>query len=97
MKLKFLGQIFQNFSNAKFHENPSSGSRVVPCGRTDRRDMLIVALSNFTKASKRSTELIYVAPCRLVEIWVGIVFQQTKVITVGTVDQSKSTTADVEL
>ena len=24
--------------NIKFHENPSSGSRVVPCGRTDRHD-----------------------------------------------------------
>ena len=23
--------------NIKFHENPSSGSRVVPCGRTDGR------------------------------------------------------------
>jgi len=22
----------------KFHKNPSSGSRVVPCGRTDRHD-----------------------------------------------------------
>ena len=25
-------------SNIKFHENPSSGSRVVPCGQTDRHD-----------------------------------------------------------
>jgi hypothetical protein len=35
MKLEFSGQIFENYSNIKFHENPSSGSRVVPCGRTD--------------------------------------------------------------
>jgi len=28
--------IFEKYSNAKFHENPSSGSRGVPCGRTDR-------------------------------------------------------------
>jgi hypothetical protein len=27
---------FGKYSNIKFHENPSSGSRVVPCGRTDR-------------------------------------------------------------
>jgi tRNA U38,U39,U40 pseudouridine synthase TruA len=37
MKLRFSQQIFGKFSNIKFHENPSSGSRVVPCGRTDRR------------------------------------------------------------
>ena len=28
--------IFEKYSNAKFDENPSSGSRGVPCGRTDR-------------------------------------------------------------
>jgi len=26
----------KNHSNTKFHENPSSGSQVVPCGETDR-------------------------------------------------------------
>jgi len=26
---------FQKYSNTKFYKNPSSGSRVVPCGRTD--------------------------------------------------------------
>jgi hypothetical protein len=26
---------FEKYSNIKFHENPSSGSRVVPCGQTD--------------------------------------------------------------
>jgi len=38
MKLEFSGQIFEKNSNIKFHENPSSGSRVVPCGQTDRHD-----------------------------------------------------------
>jgi hypothetical protein len=28
-------QIFEKYSNTKFHENPSGLSRVVPCGRTD--------------------------------------------------------------
>jgi len=28
---------FSLSSNIKFHENPSNGSRVLPCGRTDRR------------------------------------------------------------
>ena len=41
MRLGLSGQIFEKYSNVKFSENPSSGSRVVPCGRTDgqtRRD-----------------------------------------------------------
>jgi len=51
MKLELSGQIFQMFSNVKFHENPSSGSRVVPCGLTYGTDMtkLIAAFHNFTK------------------------------------------------
>jgi len=46
---------FRKSSNIKFHENPSSWSRVVPCGRTDRRtDMTkpIVAFRNFANAPK---------------------------------------------
>jgi hypothetical protein len=35
MKLEFSPQIVEKYSDIKFHENPSSGSRVVPCGRTD--------------------------------------------------------------
>ena len=35
MKLEFSGQIFEEYSNIKFHENPSIGSQVVPCGQTD--------------------------------------------------------------
>jgi len=37
MKLEFSTEIFEKFSNTKFHENPSSGSRIVPYGRTDGR------------------------------------------------------------
>jgi len=35
MKIEFSGQIFEKHSNSKFHENPSSGSRFIPCGKTD--------------------------------------------------------------
>jgi len=39
MKLEFSRQIFEKHSNIKFHENPSSGSRVVPTdGQTDRHE-----------------------------------------------------------
>ena len=34
-KLEFFRHIFEKSSNVKFHENPSSWSRVVPCGQTD--------------------------------------------------------------
>ena len=37
MKLELSRQIFYEYSNIKFYENPFSGSRIVPCGRTDRR------------------------------------------------------------
>jgi hypothetical protein len=38
-------------SNIKFYRNPSSGIRVVPCGRTDRQmTKLIVAFRNFANA-----------------------------------------------
>ena len=38
MNVEFSRQIFEKYSNMKFHENPSGGSRVVSCGRTDGLD-----------------------------------------------------------
>jgi predicted SnoaL-like aldol condensation-catalyzing enzyme len=38
MKLEFSRQIFVKYWNTTFHEKPSSGSRVVPYGRTDTHD-----------------------------------------------------------
>ena len=53
-------ELYRQSSYVEFHENPSNGSRVVPCGRTDgwtdrRTDMtkLIVAFRNFTNARKK--------------------------------------------
>jgi len=37
MNIEFSGHTSENFSENKFHENPSSGSRVVPRGRTHRQ------------------------------------------------------------
>jgi hypothetical protein len=37
-KVVFSRKAFKTFSNIKFHENPSSGSRVVSCGLSERRD-----------------------------------------------------------
>jgi hypothetical protein len=52
--LNFLRQLFGKSLNIKFQENTSSGSRVVPCGRTDMTK-LIVAFRNSTNAPKNST------------------------------------------
>jgi len=59
MELEFSQQFFEKYSNIKFHENPSSGSRVVPCGQRDgrrRTDMtkLIVASCNFANAHNKN-------------------------------------------
>ena len=51
MELKFSRQIFAKYPNIKFHENPTSGRRVVTCGQTDM-EQLIVPLRNFPNAPK---------------------------------------------
>ena len=42
MKLEYSRQIFEKYSHIKFHENPSSRSRDVPCGRTDMKLLAIL-------------------------------------------------------
>jgi hypothetical protein len=37
MKREISQQIFEKYSNTKFHENPFIGSRVVPYRKTDER------------------------------------------------------------
>jgi hypothetical protein len=55
MKLEFSRQISKKYLNIKFHEIPSSRSRVFPRGQMDKRtDMvkLTVAFNNFANAPK---------------------------------------------
>jgi hypothetical protein len=64
MKVEFSQQIFEQSSNIKFHENLSSGSRGVPCGRTGRHtDMtkLIVAFRNIANAPKNTHKVMCMA------------------------------------
>ena len=50
MKLELFGQIFEKkYSNVKFHENPSGGSRVFPCEQTNTTK-LTVAFRSFANA-----------------------------------------------
>jgi len=56
MKFEFFSrQIFEKSSNIKFHENPLSGRRVVPYGRTDMTK-LIVLFRNSAKTPLKITE-----------------------------------------
>jgi len=62
MKLEFSRHIFffQKHSNVKFHENLSSVSRVVSCGRAeDKTDVtkLTVAVRNVTNAPKTTGKI----------------------------------------
>jgi hypothetical protein len=69
MILEFSRQIFEKVSSIKFHENPSSGSRVVPCGQTDMKKP-VVAFRNIAnapnKTSKRSSTHPDTVPLRAV-------------------------------
>jgi hypothetical protein len=66
MKLKFSRQIFGEGknSNMKFHQNPSSRSRVFPCGRKDTHDEANSRFSQFRERAKEirilKTQRIYV-------------------------------------
>jgi hypothetical protein len=52
MKLEYSPQIFEKYSNIKFNENPSSGSRVVPCERMDTRNEDNSRFSQFYERAK---------------------------------------------
>jgi hypothetical protein len=49
--LESFRQVFEKYSITKFHENPSSGSRVVPRGRTDTHDEAQSRFSKFCESS----------------------------------------------
>jgi hypothetical protein len=61
MKRNFCRQIFEEYSNIKLHENPSSKSRVVASeqgnrrtdGETDRHDELTVTFRKFLNAPQK--------------------------------------------
>jgi hypothetical protein len=58
MKLELSRNVFEKISYTKFQQNPSGGSRVVPCGWTEGRTdvtKLTVAFCNFAKAPENKT------------------------------------------
>jgi len=73
MKFEFTRQIFEKYSNIKFHENASSGSRVVTCRRTGRQtdrhtygwtDRHDEAISCFSKFWERASKEADIAPSK---------------------------------
>jgi hypothetical protein len=62
--LNFSQQIFEKYSNAKFHENSSSGSRVISSewteGQTDRNDEVKGAFRNFAKVVENNLVKRYI-------------------------------------
>jgi hypothetical protein len=47
IKVELYLQIFEKYSNIKFYENSSSGSRVVPAGQTDMKKLILAYRSLF--------------------------------------------------
>jgi hypothetical protein len=58
MKIKISRQVFEKYSDIKFYENPSGGSQVVPCGRTDMTK-LIVAFRNIANVPKNALSVCF--------------------------------------
>ena len=46
-------QNFEKYLSTKFHENPASGSRVVPCLQRDRHDAANSCFSKFCERAKK--------------------------------------------
>ena len=65
MTLEFSQQIFEKSSNIKFYENPPNGSRVVPCGRTDRHDEANSRFFSILRTSlKMGKQWVYYMPIK---------------------------------
>ena len=66
MKPEFSGQVFEKYSNIICYEHACSGSRIVPCGRTDRRagrrterhPKLIVTIRDFMNAAETTRQTL---------------------------------------
>jgi hypothetical protein len=60
MKLEFCRQIFEKYFNTKFYENPSRGSKVIPCGWTEGHDE---ANSRFSQFLEQAYKLTFFLRC----------------------------------
>ena len=74
MKLEFSQHIFEKYSNIKFHENLCSGTRVVPCGRTDRQTAMtkLVVSVRYSANAHKSCFATYQLHCLTVLTFVSL-------------------------
>jgi hypothetical protein len=59
MKLQYSQQIWGKYSNVKFNENPSSGSRLVQCGQTDGHDEDYSRFSQFCERAYQRMKIMW--------------------------------------
>jgi hypothetical protein len=59
IKVEVSLQIFEKYSNIKFHENRFNGSRVVPCGRSDKTGWHDKANSRFSQILWKRLKMLY--------------------------------------
>jgi hypothetical protein len=52
-RLEYSRHFFEKYSNIEFNEIPPSGSRVFPCGRTDRHDEVDSRFSKFCERDQK--------------------------------------------
>ena len=57
MKLESSRQTVEKCPNIKFHENQSTGSRVVPCDRRTDITKLLVAVRNFANPPEKEGKI----------------------------------------
>ena len=74
MKLQLSRRSFEKYLNIKFHKNPSSGSRVVPCGQTEMAKP-IVAFHNFLNSPKK---LLFLPTLYLYTVLIVVVIRQKR-------------------
>jgi hypothetical protein len=53
-EFEFLWHIFEKFSDIKFYEIPSNGSRIIPLGRTDRHAHMTELIIGFQNAHENT-------------------------------------------
>jgi len=82
MKLEFFSVYFRKKrSNLKFHENPSSGSRVVALGQTDRCDEVSSRFSQFSERAYKLINVLLSSTTKRLPIDTHIVVQHNKAPT----------------
>ena len=78
MTPEFSQHNLEKLSNIKFHENPSTGIRVVPCGRTDMTKLRVALRKVYERAQKctqsLSDRLKHFQCVMFIHVWMGITF-----------------------